>query len=374
MTSAAASGAAGAGAKPGAVAAASSRPAAAASAASAAPRALVWLRNDLRTHDNPALAAAAAAVARGEASSVVPFVPFDPRNHGRSPLCGFPKTGAFRAKFRLEAAADLRRRLAALGSGLVVRPQPPEEIVAELLLPLSSSGGAGAGSGGGGGAEAGGGIVFVSDEPFPEEREAVEAVREALSLLSPQPVLRVVEPRGGASTLLHPDDLDFGSGMERLPDLFTAFRTAVERDWAVRPPVAAPARGSLPLPRGDAGLAAEMTAAVLPLTRVEDLGPLIRRACESQGVAPYELATPAEEGVRKLAVLDFEGGETAAYARLNHYLFGSKAASTYFETRNGTIRCREGEEAREQRERERERENEKEEDARKLKKPLKNQI
>ena len=80
-----------------------------------------------------------------------------------------------------------------------------------------------------------------------------------------------------------------------------------------------------------------MTAAVLPLTRVEDLGPLIRRACESQGVAPYELATPAEEGVRKLAVLDFEGGETAAYARLNHYLFGSKAASTYFETRNGTI-------------------------------------
>ena len=79
----------------------------------------------------------------------MPFVPFDPRNHGRSPLCGFPKTGAFRAKFRLEAAADLRRRLAALGSGLVVRPQPPEEIVAELLLPLSSSGGAGAGSGGG---------------------------------------------------------------------------------------------------------------------------------------------------------------------------------------------------------------------------------
>ena len=71
--------------------------------------------------------------------------------------------------------------------------------------------------------------------------------------------------------------------------------------------------------------------------------------------APYELATPAEEGVRKLAVLDFEGGETAAYARLNHYLFGSKAASTYFETRNGKI---DAERERKRGSKERERENE----------------
>jgi len=302
----------------------------AAAASREAPRALVWLRNDLRTHDNPALAAAAAAVARGEASSVIPFVPFDPRNHGRSTLCGFPKTGNFRAKFRLEAAADLRRRLVALGSGLVVRPQAPEEIVVELLTTASS------------GKEEeknnGGGIVFVADEPFSEEREAVEAVQRALSTLpsSPHPsVLRVVEPRGGANTLLHPDDLNFGPGMERLPDLFTAFRTEAEEGWRVRAPVAAPATRALPLPEADADLAAEMTSSALPITRVEDLNPLIRRACEAQGVEPYELKTPDEEELRKLSVMDFKGGETAAYARLNHYLFGSKAASTYFETRNG---------------------------------------
>ena len=330
-----------------AAAAATSRPSA---AAASAPRALVWLRNDLRTHDHPALAAAAAAVARGEASAVVPFVPFDPRNHGRSTLCGFPKTGAFRAKFRLEACADLRRRLRALGSGLVVRPQPPEEIVVELLF----SKGDGGGEGGEGSGSGGGGIVFVSDEPFSEEREAVEAVKKALATFSSSSsssspsssssssspvVLRVVEPRGGANTLLHPDDLDFGrdGGVERLPDLFTAFRTAVEKEWAVRAPVPAPAKGSLPLPLGDAELAAEMTAETLPIARVEDLNPLVKRACESQGVEPYELKTPDAEEVKRLAVMDFEGGETAAYARLNHYLFGSKAASTYFETRNGTM-------------------------------------
>ena len=326
-------------------AAATSRPSAA--AAAAAPRALVWLRNDLRTHDNPALAAAAAAVARGEASSVVPFVPFDPRNHGRSPLCGFPKTGAFRAKFRIEAADDLRRRLRALGSGLVVRPQPPEEIVVELFSRANATGEGGDGGGGSGGSGGGGGgIVFVADEPFSEEREAVEAVKKALAAFSSpssssqqqqQPVLRVVEPRGGANTLLHPDDLDFGRDMERLPDLFTAFRTAVERDWAVRAPVPAPAKGSLPLPLGDAELAAEMTAEALPVARVEDLAPLIKRACASQGVEPYELETPGPEELKRLAVIDFKGGETAAYARLNHYLFGTKAASTYFETRNGAI-------------------------------------
>ena len=113
----------------------------------------------------------------------MPFVPFDPRNHGRSTLCGFPKTGVFRSKFRIEAAADLRRRLASLGSGLVVRPQSPEEIVVELLS-TSSKGGAGEDETG-----SGGGIVFVSDEPLSEEREAVEAVRKALSTLSPPPVL-----------------------------------------------------------------------------------------------------------------------------------------------------------------------------------------
>lgn len=142
--------------------------------------------------------------------------------------------------------------------------------------------------------------------------------------------------------MLHPDDLDFGSNnsnnVERLPDLFTAFRNAVEgKDrWKLRAPLPAPAKGALPLPYDDEVLTNEMTTAPFPLQRVEDLNPLIARACEAQGVAPYELETPDSEEVKR-GVMDFKGGETAAYARLNHYLFGSRAASTYFETRNGML-------------------------------------
>lgn len=349
-----------------ATAAAAARAAAASSSSTTTPtppRALVWLRNDLRTHDNAALAAAAAAVARGEASSVVPFVPFDPRNLGRSTLCGFPKTGAFRSQFRIEAARDLRERLNALGSGLVVRLQSPEEAIVDLLKTSSSSRSSSSNSAP---SSFTGGIVFVADEPYSEEREAVEAVRKTLSALSNsssssaasavaaasssspsssssssslQHELRVVEPHGGANSMLHPEDLDFGSrNMERLPDLFTAFRNAVEgKDrWKLRKPLPAPAKGSLPLPADDEILRKEMTTAPFPLQRVEDLNPLISKACESQGVAPYELETPNPEDVKK-GVMEFTGGETAAYARLNHYLFGSKAASTYFETRNGML-------------------------------------
>jgi len=229
----------------------------------------------------------------------------------------------------------------ALGSGLVVRLQSPEEAIVDLFKSSRSS-------------SFTGGIVFVADEPYSEEREAVEAVRKTLSALSTSSSsssssaptaaaaasLRVVEASGGANSMLHPDDLDFGSrnNMDRLPDLFTAFRNAVEgKDrWKLRKPLPAPSKGSLPLPADDEILKAEMTTSPFPLQRVEDLNHLIAKTCESLGFAPYKLETPNPEGVKK-GVMEFKGGETAAYARLNHYLFGSKAASTYFETRNGML-------------------------------------
>lgn len=36
-------------------------------------------------------------------------------------------------------------------------------------------------------------------------------------------------------------------------------------------------------------------------------------------------------------VLDFKGGESAALARLNYYLFESNLIATYFDTRNGML-------------------------------------
>ena len=41
--------------------------------------------------------------------------------------------------------------------------------------------------------------------------------------------------------------------------------------------------------------------------------------------------------VRTQAALPARGGETAALARLQHYLWGTDAARTYFDTRNGML-------------------------------------
>jgi deoxyribodipyrimidine photo-lyase len=66
---------------------------------------LVWLRNDLRLHDNEALYKAAVCT-----KNVVPFVCIDPRQFQPTQL-GFTKMGARKAQFLIEAIADLRERL-----------------------------------------------------------------------------------------------------------------------------------------------------------------------------------------------------------------------------------------------------------------------
>jgi deoxyribodipyrimidine photo-lyase len=91
----------------------------------ASETALLWLRRDLRLHDNPALVAAAAA------DSLLPVYIVDPRRHGPVPFGGaesfeFEKIGSHRAAFRCEALADLRARLRSRGSDLVVRTGTPD--------------------------------------------------------------------------------------------------------------------------------------------------------------------------------------------------------------------------------------------------------
>ena len=87
---------------------------------------IVWFRSDLRLDDNEALNRATA-----ECSSVLPVYCFDPRDYSRSPQ-GYDRTGPYRASFLIQAVADLRDRLKAAGSDLVIRIGRPEEVIAEL--------------------------------------------------------------------------------------------------------------------------------------------------------------------------------------------------------------------------------------------------
>eukprot|EP00198_Chlamydomonas_reinhardtii_P003660 XP_001692996.1 CPH-like protein [Chlamydomonas reinhardtii] len=167
--------------------------------------ALVWFRNDLRLHDNPALEQACR-----QSSSVLPVYVFDPRDYGKAgySVCllpqtpsGFDRTGPGRARFLLEAVADLRQRLRDAGSDLVVRLGRPEAVLKELA------------------AAVGAGAVYCQSEVTAEEMQVEGRVRAALDRESCE-----LRPQWGG-TLFHLEDLPFR--LDAMPTSYADFRERV---------------------------------------------------------------------------------------------------------------------------------------------------
>ena len=237
-------------------------------------RVILWFRNDLRLDDNEALLDAAAA------GDVIPVYVFDDRTYkSLTSGFGFRKTGAFRAKFRLEAVADLRVQLQAIGSDLVVRTGRSEDVVSDWAREYGTS------------------WVFCNRERTDEEVRIQDALEGKLWNIGQE--LRY--SRG--KMLYHTADLPFP--VSHAPDVFSQFRKEVERFVPVRDPKPAPT--ALPvLPEG-------LAAGELPT--LEELG--------------Y-----AEVDQDKRAAIQHQGGETAGRQRLHYYLWGSDLAKTYKETRN----------------------------------------
>ena len=239
-------------------------------------RILLWLRNDLRLHDHEPLYRAFEKKA-----DVIFLYCFDPRHFGKT-AAGFPKTGAYRAQFLIESVTDLRRSLQAKGSDLVVRQGKPEEEIPALVKALHID------------------SVYWHEEVTAEEADverAVEAVLKQLQVSS--------EVYWGA-TLYHPDDLPFE--ISRLPEVFTQFRKAVEQESQIFPTFATP----------------------------DKLPPLPAE------VDPGEIPTLADFGLEETSidpkgVLFFKGGETEAFARLQHYFWDADRLHLYKETRNGML-------------------------------------
>jgi deoxyribodipyrimidine photo-lyase len=241
-------------------------------------RAILWFRQDLRTHDNESLSAALKT-----ASEVIPVYVFDERVFlGKTRQFGFPKTGAPRAQFYLEAVADLRNSLRKLGSDLIIRVGKPEEIVANLATELKAS------------------WVFCNRERMQEEL----AVQEKLEHNLWQTGIEIVFSRG--KMLFYTQDLPFP--IAQTPDIFSQFRKETERLVNVRRPLLAPEKMG--------GFSAEIDRGELP-TMTE------------LGHADFQKDTRS--------ALDFVGGETAGIARVRHYFEESGAVKTYKETRNGLL-------------------------------------
>ena len=238
-------------------------------------RALVWHRCDLRVTDHAPLAHAAE-----DGAEVIALYVFDERQFGATPA-GFPKTGAFRARFLIESVGALRKAYRAHGAALVVRRGRPEEVLPALVEEL--------------------GIGAVHFHTYPAHEEL--AVERAVVARLPTVACHGV----WGHTLHAPEDLPFE--VSALPEIFTQFRKRVEAASAVREPLPPPQQGLRPVTQ-------EIALGEIP--SLEDLG----------------LVAPQPD---PRAVLPFEGGEAEAAARLHRYVWEQDLLKTYKETRNGMI-------------------------------------
>ena len=228
-----------------------------------------WFRNDLRLADNPALSHAAR-----QADRVLPVYVHAPSADTATPW-GFPRRGAHRRRFLRAALDALHARLVEEGSGLLEIHGRPSECLPALAAQVGASG------------------ISCEAIAAPEEEAELAALRGG-----DIPVESVWQ-----SSLLDPAALPFTAA--RLPDVFTAFRQAVERAGQTPPP-------PLPVPRLPGWPAG---VAPTPAEAADDF--------EVDARASFPYTRPA-----------FHGGEAAALAHLGSY-FASERPHRYKATRNG---------------------------------------
>ncbi|MEM6320472.1 MAG: DASH family cryptochrome [Bacteroidota bacterium] len=230
---------------------------------------LLWFRTDLRLSDNLALKAA-----MEQSSAIVPVYILEEQWFQKDEW-GFDRTGPFRLQFLLECLVDLKTHLEELGSRLIIKRGNAATLVPELATAYNCS------------------TVFASKEYTYEEIKIEDRIAEQVDL-----------ELFHNSPMIHPDDVKFR--IERLPEVFTAFRQKVEKYSEVREAFLSPKSIKSP----------ELEKTAIP--QLSDFG--------------FEPFT-----ADKRAVLPFKGGALAAWNRLDHYFWDKECLSEYKETRNGLI-------------------------------------
>lgn len=228
--------------------------------------ALLWFRNDLRLDDHRILSTIASA-----AETLLCVYVDDPATYTIT-LHGFPKTGKHRRRFLTETLNDLDHQLWAYGQHLLIVEGKPADVLADLCQRYGIT------------------HVYCSREVTTEELADEAAVAQAIS---PLPLHRFWD-----RTLIHPADLPFH--IDTLPEVFTSFRKAVEKQWTIRPLYPRPT--------------------VLPPPPPAEFPPV-----ES---APARAAPGA---------FPFSGGPTSAMHHLHDYIHARQLIRTYKETRNGLV-------------------------------------
>ena len=235
---------------------------------------LVWFRQDLRIDDHLPLRAAAQ-----QNAPVLPVVCVD-TDLARRTQFGLGRLGPHRAHFWMECVADLRDRLQAMGSDLLVARGRPADVLPDLIRRTQASD-----------------VYFHRGFAIDEQREEAE--------LSSQCANARWHPHWG-NLLVTPDISPFPTA--EVPETFTAFRKKIEARTEI--PQALPAPTTLPpLPPG-----IESTS----VPTLDDFG--------------LTAPTPDRRTRARLT-----GGAHAGRERLNDYVWRQDRLRIYKETRNGML-------------------------------------
>ena len=233
-------------------------------------KAIVWFRNDLRLHDNEALTEALRM-----ADEVIPVFVFDSRIFEAQTSYGFDKTSHHRTNFIIECIQDLSKSIEKIGSALIVRSGITEDLLFELASEVKAS------------------WVFCNRERTQEEVDVQDALEKRLWT-------KGVEMRYSRGKMLYyTSDLPFP--ITHTPDTFTSFRKEVEKYVPIRKPLAAPT--TLP-----------------PVDTSIDRGEIPR-------LISINIVKTNDARV-------FKGGESAALAQVQYYLWESDHIKNYKKTRN----------------------------------------
>lgn len=238
-------------------------------------RGLVWFRNDLRLHDNEAL-----HLATQQCDELLCVYFIDPRELAETQY-GFTKTGPYRLHFLLETLHQLNASLQAIGGELAVQVSAPEIMLPQLLAEYQIN------------------HLYFQHQAGTEEADAANAITQYCA----DNDVDVTITHG--ATLFHIDDIPLT--LDKLPNIFTEFRKATEKNSKVRPVSPAP-QAIKPIKTTDSG----------NIPTISQLG----------------FTLPATD---PRAAIHFKGGEAAALRRLQHYFWDTQALIEYKETRNGML-------------------------------------
>ena len=232
--------------------------------------ALVWFRNDLRIADNQSLYDA--TIKHNKVIGLVLIPDF----WLKETAFGFRKMEVFRARFLIETIEDLSQELKTLKIPLIVKVDNGTSLK-KLCDQYQIT------------------DLYMQEEWTKEEVDQEKNIPDTVSV-----------HKYYRQFLFHPDDLSFT--IENLPEIFTVFRKACEKNSTVRP--------CAPEPRKLADENDQIPSSE-PLTLQE------------LGYAPFD--------IHPNSAFPFKGGSGAASERLNHYFWKTKKLSYYKKTRNGLL-------------------------------------